>query len=150
MIVTRIDSLPAGIESLERAATSEGLRMVQRLVEDFCSGVNRFDRPGEGLWAATDDTELLGVCGLNIDPYAAPEERAGRVRRLYVSPTRRRNGVASALLDAVIDEARHRFAALTAFTQSPEAIAFYRAHGFTEVHRLDKRTVLLPLVSATR
>src|SRR5262249_51280807 len=61
-----------------------GLRLVRRLTEEWASGVNRFDRPGEILFGAFIDGRLVGVCGLNVDPYAG-NERVGRVRHLSLS-----------------------------------------------------------------
>src|SRR3989442_1637640 len=82
-----VDSLAALIAESEQA----GLRFVRRLVEEWGTGANRFDRSGEALFAARVDGELVGVCGLNIDPYAA-NDRIGRLRHLYVRSAFRRRG----------------------------------------------------------
>ena len=42
-----------------------GLRMVRRLVHEWETGTNRFDKPGEALFGAWLDGRLVGVCGLN-------------------------------------------------------------------------------------
>jgi len=44
-----------------------GLRLVRRLIEEWVSGANRFDRPGEMLVGAWLDGRVVGVCGLNVD-----------------------------------------------------------------------------------
>src|SRR5215470_11105409 len=85
-----------------------GSRIVRRLVDEWRSGVNRFDRPGEALFGAWVDGQLIGVCGLNIDPYAA-DDRVGRVRHLYVSSARRGHGVGRRLVAHVVRAARGRF-----------------------------------------
>ena len=121
--------------------------MVTRLVEDYRSGANRFDKLGEGLWEARDDGDLVGVCGLNLDPFAAAEERTGRVRRLYVLPEWRRLGIASELVDLVEEQAEQRFAVLTAFTTDSGAAAFYRARGYEPVVGVVKRSFQLRLDS---
>jgi hypothetical protein len=38
-------------------------------------------RPGEALFVARVGERVVGVCGLNVDPYTA-EPRVGRVRHL--------------------------------------------------------------------
>lgn len=139
------DVLPEDIDSLADTAGDEGHAIVARLAADFRSGENRFDAPGEGLWEARVGTNLVGICGLNRDPFATPAEKAGRVRRLYVIPEFRRQGIASALLENVIAVARLHFSLVNAFTTNPAAIRFYTARGFRTVAGVERRSVELPL-----
>jgi GNAT superfamily N-acetyltransferase len=104
-------------------------RIVRRLVEEWGSGANRFDRPGEALFGARGAGPLLGVCGLNIDPYAG-QERVGRVRHLYVLSTSRRMGVGQQLVLRVIQAAHGRFDELRLRTNNPAAARLYEALGF--------------------
>src|SRR5919197_848133 len=73
-------AVTASIERLEKSpadtlgaliAESErfGLSFVRKLAEEWTSGTNRFDGPGELLIVARRANELVGVCGLNVDPY---------------------------------------------------------------------------------
>jgi hypothetical protein len=48
----------------------DGYRHVKRLADDYSSGSNLFDQPGEALFAAFLQDKLAGVGGLNQDPYA--------------------------------------------------------------------------------
>jgi GNAT superfamily N-acetyltransferase len=143
--VNRVTDLPYGVDALAAMALDERHGMVLRLVEEFRSGRNRFDKIGEALWAALAGPALVGVCGLNRDPFALPDERAGRVRRLYVVEEWRRLGVATALLNGVITTARDSFTTLTAFTTSHAARAFYLAHGFEPVTGVDRRSFEMQL-----
>lgn len=70
-----------GFDALREASIGEGHRMLVRLQENWVSGLNRFDRPGEILAGAIADGALAGVCGRNIDPFA-DNAAAGRVRIL--------------------------------------------------------------------
>jgi GNAT superfamily N-acetyltransferase len=72
---------------------------------------------------------VVGVCGLNVDPYAA-EAHAGRVRRLYVLSAFRQLGVGRRLVMAVIEAARGRFDTLRLRTGNPAAVRLYEALGF--------------------
>jgi GNAT superfamily N-acetyltransferase len=119
------DSLGDLITESERA----GLQFVRRLVEEWVSGANRFDHPAEALFAARINGQLVGVCGLNVDPYAA-QERIGRVRHLYVLSAFRRLGVGRRLVTQVIETARGRFDILRLRTANPAAAQFYEALGF--------------------
>jgi GNAT superfamily N-acetyltransferase len=121
-----------------------GLRLVRRLVEEWTSGVNRFDRPGETLLGAWVDGQVVGVCGLNIDPYAA-EEGVGRVRHLYVLSAFRRRGVGRGLIAAVIEAARGRFGELRLRTGNPEAARVYEAIGFQPSNRVADCTHIMKL-----
>ena len=120
---------PGGLEALLAESEQAGLRFVRRLVEEWAAGTNRFDRPGEALFVAQIDGRLVGVCGLNVDPYAdAPG--IGRVRRLYVLSAHRRLGVGRQLVAAVIEAARGRFDSLRLRTENPAAAEFYASLGF--------------------
>lgn len=58
------------------------------------------------------------------------------LKRLYVDSDYRRRGIASRLLDLVLDEAREQNASavdLWSDTRFVEAHAFYRHHGFTQL-----------------
>jgi GNAT superfamily N-acetyltransferase len=120
-----VDDLDALVVDSERA----GLRFVRRLAEEWTSGANRFDRPGEALFAAWLGERLVGVCGLNVDPYAA-EPRVGRVRHLYVLSDARRRGVGERLVAQVIAAARGRFIRLRLSTANPVAARLYERFGF--------------------
>lgn len=120
-----VDSLGVLIAESE----SIGLRFVRRLVEEWVSAANRFDRPGEALFGAWVGEELLGVCGLNVDPYAA-ENRIGRLRHLYVLTAFRRHGVGRRLVRHAIESARGHFDILRLRTTNSSAAQFYEALGF--------------------
>jgi GNAT superfamily N-acetyltransferase len=128
--------LPPGIEALCAEAAGEGFRFMRRLVAEWRDGTNRFDRAGEVLLGAFDGGALVGLCGLNRDPYAA-EEGIGRLRHLYVLPSLRRRGVASSLVGHLLGQAGRAFHTLRLRTDTPEAAAFYARHGFLPVRSAD-------------
>jgi GNAT superfamily N-acetyltransferase len=126
--ITRITKLEVdALRGLREESSREGFRFIERLCEDWTSGANRFDAPGEALFLAVADGQVVGVCGLNRDPYAR-DPRTGRVRRLYVLPAHRGSGAGRALLEAVIAHARDHFDLLRVRTEA--AGDFFTAHGF--------------------
>jgi GNAT superfamily N-acetyltransferase len=139
--INRVRQLPDDFGDLVDAANAESMGMVARLAAEFAGGANRFDGPGEGLWEARSAGQLIGMGGLNIDPFAAPDERCGRVRRLYVLPEWRRGGVATALLEAISSQAAAHFAKLTAYTTDRDVVGLYLACGFVPVTGVTKRSV---------
>jgi GNAT superfamily N-acetyltransferase len=128
--IERLLQLPAvHLAPLIDESEQAGLRFVSRLGEEWESGRNRFDRSGEALFGALTDRGLVGVCGLNVDPYAG-EPRIGRVRHLYVVIAHRRHGVGRRLVGAVVAAARGSFATLRLSTTNPQAARLYETLGF--------------------
>ena len=134
--VESLRELPAGFEALAAASVREGYRHLVRLGDDWASGENRFDGPGEVLFAAHAEGRLVGVCGLNRDPFAT-DGSVGRVRRLYVSPDARRRGVARLLVARVLARAQGYYVSVRLRTNDPGAMRFYEAIGFERVDSPD-------------
>jgi uridine kinase len=128
--VERLEGPPGGrLDALVAESEAQGLRFVRRLGEEWTSGTNRFDRPGETLLVARQAGQIVGVCGLNVDPYAGAP-RIGRVRHLYVRRSVRRLGVGRALLEEIVRAARGPFDHLRLRTANPAAAALYETLGF--------------------
>ena len=146
VIVRRMFELPEGLDGLVAAADAEGFGHVGRLAEEWAGGANRFDRPGERLLEArSEGGVLVGVGGLNVDPYAPEGERAGRLRRMYVLPAWRGRGIGRRLVQAVEAAARAHFDVLVLRTHDPDAAAFYERLGFACVRGDSHRTHARPL-----
>jgi GNAT superfamily N-acetyltransferase len=147
--VERLDALPTDrVATLITESEQAGLGFVRRLAEEWASGRNRFDRPGEALFGALTDRHLVGVCGLNIDPCAG-DPRVGRVRHLYVQAAHRRLGVGRQLVGAVVGAARGPFATLRLSTANPAAAQLYESLGFQR-HAGDAHCTHLLNLSAAR
>jgi ribosomal protein S18 acetylase RimI-like enzyme len=129
-VIERLGGEPADrLRPLIAESERQGFAFVRRLVEEWGSGINRFDRPGEVLFAARAGDDLVGVCGLNVDPHA-DDPRIGRVRHLYVLVPYRRAGVGEQLVTDVIETARGHFARLHLRTTSAAAARLYERLGF--------------------
>lgn len=115
-----------------RASTAEGFTPVQWLRNDWETGRNRFSGPGEALYVARIEGRLVGICGLNRDPYA-DESDIGRLRRLYVLPGQRRKGIGSQLVRRVLDDAREHFTSVRLRTLDDRSARFFAALGFSKV-----------------
>lgn len=112
-------------------AERQGIAFVRRLFEEWHSGSNRFDRPGEIILGAWQGDRLLGLGGLNRDPYTA-EEGVGRLRRIYVLGSQRHLGVGTLLVGHLLRRAESHFRTVRLRAASPDAAAFYRRLGFAE------------------
>ncbi len=129
-VVKRLRPTVPAFDALKEESRLEGYWMLVRLADGWASGRNKFLKRGEALYGAWRGRDLVGVCGLNVDPYF--DGRQGRVRHLFVSAPHRRNGLGRMLVETVIDRARQYFAVLN--TRAPkEAFPFYEGLGFQHV-----------------
>ncbi len=115
--------------SLEARASNH--TFLDRLISDWHSGANRFDKPGECFLGVYDGETLIACGGLNRDPYIADDPAIGRLRHLYVAEAYRGRGVARHLVDGLIARAT-AFRRIRLRTTS-EAVALYERLGFRPV-----------------
>lgn len=140
--VARVVDLPSGYAKLRDESVAEGYGHLRRLETDWDEAANRFGEPGEALWAALVTVELVGVGGINRDPYSSDQD-TGRIRRLYVSRSRRYSGVGRRLVSQALALASDHFAVVCVRAPDAAAAAFYEALGFSRApsdsatHRLE-------------
>jgi len=132
MIIRRMEKLPEDIYQLATEAREQGFRFLDRLIDDFQSGNNRFDLPGEALFAVFESGKCIGVGGVNVDPLGQ-STCTGRVRRVFVSSAVRGQGVGKLLMLEIENWAKVRFTQLQLFTDTPGASAFYGSLGYQKV-----------------
>lgn len=129
LVVQPFQCLPEGIGPLLRVSRAEGHDLVERLVDDWEDGSNRFDRPGEVALEARLGSRLVGVGGLNRDPYL-DDPTVGRIRHVYVSPDARGLGVGRVLVMSLVEHARGHFSRVRLRAGPAEASGFYLRLGF--------------------
>lgn len=148
MAITRLDDLGDNLlDPLILESESEGWRFVRRLADEWKAGTNWFDRPGEALFAAWAGDEIVGVCGVNADPYAG-DPLIGRVRRLYVARSHRRCGIGRQLVEAVLHAASGRFTSLRLRTENADASRLYERLGFEATSGIPDCTHVLAIGSS--
>lgn len=130
---------------LEKLSVGEGFRFLTRLINEWSSGVNRFDAPGECLMAVFLGNCLVGIGGVSVDPFA--QNGTGRLRRVYIAPSARGQGVGRALVERLVAQAALHFRVLRLSTDTVEGNSFYLRCGF---HRLvdEHATHIMPLGKA--
>lgn len=147
--IETLNDLPADrVRDLLADSEATGSRIVRRLVDGWVDHTNRFDRPGEALFGAWTGGRLVGVCGLNVDPYAG-DDRIGRVRRLYVLTGSRRLGIGRSLVKQVIERAGDRFDSLRLRTNNDAAARLYLGMGFRESRGTGEFTHVLELARSS-
>ncbi|MGM0880731.1 MAG: GNAT family N-acetyltransferase [Bacillota bacterium] len=128
--IESVDLSKLETKSLVEESLAEGHRHLFRLIDEYKSGKNKFSEKGEGLFAAFYNERVIGICGLNIDPYLN-DMTICRVRRLYVLKEFRRHGIGRRLIGVVINEAKKHFKVIVLNTDNPVADLFYRSLRFS-------------------
>jgi GNAT superfamily N-acetyltransferase len=129
VIASILELEPESINHLAEESLSQGFRFVERLIQDYRQGLNCFDRSGEILLTASVQGAVVGIGGLNRDPYFN-DSKIGRLRHLYVKSVWRRHGVGRLLVTQLIREANQHYQLLTLRTDTPDANEFYQKLGF--------------------
>jgi GNAT superfamily N-acetyltransferase len=123
---------------------ASGYRFVRRLVDEWERGVNRFSRPGEALFSAESGGQVVGVCGLNVDPYL-DDPRVGRVRNVYVLAACRGRGIGRRLVGRAISTARGHFDRLRLRGEETGPARLYESLGFRACAGIPSCTHILEL-----
>ncbi|MCG8707798.1 GNAT family N-acetyltransferase [Brenneria sp. 4F2] len=144
---TNITPESPGFAELKAQSMAEEFNMLRRLEENWLSGQNRFDKLGEKLIGAFADGSIVGVCGINIDPYT-PAANTGRLRHLYVDNGWRKRRVGSGLLSEIIKNSDRWFNFINT-NAPPSAFTFYERAGFIALIDVDKVTHQLCLREST-
>ncbi|WP_081610727.1 GNAT family N-acetyltransferase [Cupriavidus neocaledonicus] len=130
--INQLTVLPPQMADLEREASAQGFNFVGRLIDEWRGGSNRFNKPGERLLEVTDKGNLVGIGGLNVDPYIM-DGITGRLRRLYVAKDFRRRGIGEALVLELLRNASLHFRQVRLSTDTEAAAVFYSRLGFRAV-----------------
>jgi GNAT superfamily N-acetyltransferase len=134
MILIQKIKLPiAGLEELHAEAKKDGYDFIDTLVDEWASGANRFQAPGEVLCGHLDHGQLVAVGGLTIDPFTA-EPHTGRIRRVYVRSAWRNQGVGRALVSTLVEVARKSFRHVRLRAENASAARLYESMGFTSIN----------------
>ncbi|HEY2410328.1 MAG TPA: GNAT family N-acetyltransferase [Polyangiaceae bacterium] len=129
LVLCRTEKLPTDLDRLIAASLREDFHALQRMRQEWDGGVNRFGESGEALFEAHLGQDLVGICGLNRDPYANVNTVA-RLRHLYVMPHYRLCGVGRGLVAILLAHAAPNFRRVRLRTDRPDADRFYLALGF--------------------
>ncbi|HVB19647.1 MAG TPA: GNAT family N-acetyltransferase [Acidimicrobiales bacterium] len=130
--VESIDS--SGAQSVFHAAVDELARRYGPGADDQRSMVDELREPEGFFLVARAAAHLAG--GVGVRPIADPRQRIGEIKRLWVRPDLRRQGLAEALMASALHEAQTRgFLEIYLETgdRQPEAHALYQKMGWTPV-----------------
>ena len=131
----------AELDVIIEDSKNQNILFVQRFFDNWVSKINCFDRKGEILLTAKDSDRIIGLCGLNIDPYCSTP-KLGRVRHLYVLSLYRKQGIGTRLIEQIIHQAKPHFTVLNLRTYNPQADKFYLNRGFQRSYKRSSTHIL--------
>ncbi|TAZ00803.1 GNAT family N-acetyltransferase [Rhizobium leguminosarum] len=135
------DRLPQEIADLESEARQEGYLHITRLIDEWSTGDNRFQRDGERLLGAYVDDALAGIGSMTVETAMSG---VLRMRRFYVRPATRGRGIGRILALALLDHARSFCTVVIVHAGNDGAAKFWESLGF-QPHGRDGYTHLLAL-----
>lgn len=130
--IHKIDLLAHDYAPLRAEAAQEGHPFIETLIAEWISGENRFDAAGEVLCGSIEDGLLLAVGGLNCDPFLGRPE-IGRIRRVFVRPAWRNQGLGAAIVAWLLHHARSHFECVRLRAENPAAARLYQRLGFLPI-----------------
>lgn len=145
-IDTVTDLTMDALAPLLAASVAEGYRFVQTLWDEYQTGKTRFGGPGETLLGAYDDSRLVAIGGIHVDPYLQ-QASIGRIRHVYVLPDLRRSGVGRRLVAGLLAHGRAQYEFVTLRTNTAHGDGFYSALGFSREPRFAEATHWMALAA---
>ena len=91
---------------LVQESKEEGFNFLIKLISEYENKINTFNKTGECLYGIFQGEKLIGIGGLNEDPYTE-NNKIGRVRRFYIAKEYRRKGVGRLLLLRILSDAKN-------------------------------------------
>ncbi|WP_099221477.1 GNAT family N-acetyltransferase [Listeria costaricensis] len=119
------DFLQENYQVLVQDSVDDGYSFLQRLLDEYSNGKNRFDQKDEILLGMKDGEQLVGIGGLNQDPY---NEGVIRLRHLYVMRQYRKKGRGKRLVEELLE--RTAAPILTLRVADQAGASFYERLGF--------------------
>lgn len=125
------DFIAIRIRQLREEGATEDIDLVPNLKDYFLRHLS------DGTfvsWLALEGGRIIGTSGMSFvekPPYfSCPAGRIGLLSGMYTDPAFRRRGIATALLDRVVNEARKAGCGAVWITASDMGVALYTAYGF--------------------
>lgn len=116
---------------LVQESKEEGFNFLKKLINEYENKLNTFNKTGECLYGIFQGEKLIGIGGLNEDPYTE-NNKIGRLRRFYITKDYRRIGLGNLLLKRLLYHAEKNFKVVVLHTDTKQGDAFYSANGFVK------------------
>ncbi|MES5927158.1 GNAT family N-acetyltransferase [Bacillus cereus group sp. MG9] len=125
------DLLKYEVNHLVQESKEEGFNFLLKLKNEYESKRNTFSKTGECLYGIFREDTLIGIGGLNQDPYTK-NNKIGRLRRFYIAKDYRRKGLGKLLLGRILSDAKIYFTIVVLHTDTEQGDQFYTSSGFAK------------------
>ncbi len=125
----RNQPLPKGLTELLAQGLGEGHSFLRLVETQWADPDGPYADPAAALFVVSDGKGPVALASLVADGYTSVP-RTGRLKHVYVSPACRGQGLAEALVRAVLARARGHYERLRLRTANPSAARLYERHGF--------------------
>ncbi|HDR7618957.1 GNAT family N-acetyltransferase [Bacillus mycoides] len=125
------DLLKYEVNHLVQESKEEGFNFLLKLKNEYESKRNTFSKTGECLYGIFREDTLIGIGGLNQDPYTK-NNKIGRLRRFYIAKDYRRKGLGKLLLGRILSDAKIYFTIVVLHTDTEQGDQFYISSGFAK------------------
>ncbi|MGG1342659.1 GNAT family N-acetyltransferase [Bacillus toyonensis] len=130
--IQQIDNLMKyEISHLVQDSKEGGFNFLIKLINEYENKINVFNKTGECLYGIFQGEKLIGIGGLNEDPYTE-NNKIGRVRRFYIAKEYRRKGLGRLLLVRILSDAKKYFNIVVLNTDTEQGDKFYTSGGFVK------------------
>ncbi|MDT3498603.1 GNAT family N-acetyltransferase [Bacillus toyonensis] len=119
------------ISHLVQDSKEEGFNFLIKLINEYENKINVFKKTGECLYGIFQGNMLIGIGGLNQDPFTG-DNKIGRLRRFYIAKNYRGKGLGRLLLDRIISDAKKYFTIVVLNTDTEQGDKFYTSGGFVK------------------
>ncbi|MGR5876884.1 GNAT family N-acetyltransferase [Bacillus pacificus] len=116
---------------LVQESKEEGFNFLIKLISEYENKINTFNKTGECLYGIFQGEKLIGIGGLNEDPYTE-NNKISRLRRFYILKNYRRIGLGKLLLNQLLSYAERILKVVVLHTDTKQGDAFYTANGFVK------------------
>ena len=120
------------LEELALDAVEDGYNIVRKTIDQWKNGTNTFSDYREVLYGVKVNENIIAIGGINIDPYLMDFD-IGRLRHVYVHRDYRQQGIATALLEKILNEYAYHFTVLRLICRNEVAMQLYESYGFKKV-----------------
>ncbi|MGH1256118.1 MULTISPECIES: GNAT family N-acetyltransferase [Bacillus] len=116
---------------LVQESKEEGFNFLIKLISEYENKINIFNKTGECLYGIFQGEKLIGIGGLNEDPYTE-NNKISRLRRFYIAKEYRRKGLGRLLLVRIISDAKKHFNIVVLNADTVQGDKFYTSIGFVK------------------
>lgn len=140
-MIEEIETLDkSAIQELLMESESQGYHYLTKMVSQWESGENRFARGNEKLICFKENEKVIGIGGINEEPYLR-RKGYGRLRDVFVLTKYRRNHIGRQIVEHLIEFGKRHYKAITLrIPENKEAGPFYEAIGFLRTDDIETVT----------